>query len=34
MSFEEAATEPIAALMASIEIFGMLEVAAGPLALG
>ena len=30
ISFEEAATVPMAALMASIALFGMLEVAAGP----
>ena len=30
ISFEEAATVPMAALMASLGIFGMLEVAAGP----
>ena len=30
VSFEEAATMPMAALMASIGLFGMLEVAAGP----
>ena len=30
VSFEEAATVPMAALMAAIGIFGMLEVAAGP----
>ncbi|CAF9912950.1 MAG: hypothetical protein ALECFALPRED_008442 [Alectoria fallacina] len=30
VSFEEAATVPMAALMASIGIFGMLELAAGP----